>query len=70
MAVRLHLVPINLNLDPILFVAAVVAKKRRQVVHIQNHGIDVAIIVVVAERGAAARETLADARPHFAEKRP
>src|SRR5882672_2992562 len=53
------------DLDPILLVAAVIAKKRRRVVHIKNQGIDVAIVVIVAERGAAAGETLADAGSHL-----
>src|SRR6516225_1056107 len=39
----------ELDLDPVLSVAAVVAQKRRQIIHIQNQGVHVAIVVVVAE---------------------
>src|SRR6516164_804543 len=51
-AVRLR--PDELDLDPVLGVAAVIAQKRRQIIHIQNQGIHVAIVVVVAKSGAAA----------------
>ena len=40
--------------DPILRVAAIVAKKRRQVTEIQHESVNVAIIVVVTECRAAA----------------
>ena len=55
----------QLDLDPVLPVAAVVAQQRRQVVHIQNQHVDVAIVVVVAEGRAAAGEALADAGPRL-----
>jgi len=55
----------QLDLDPILLVAAVIAKERRWVVHIQDQSVDVAIVVIVAEGCAAAGEALADPGPHF-----
>ena len=54
----------QLDLDPVLLVAAVVAQQRRHIVHVQNERVDVAIVVVVAESGAAAGEAFADARSH------
>ena len=53
------------DLDPVLLVAAVVAQQGRQVVHVQNQRVDVAIVVVVAEGGAAAGELFADAGSHL-----
>ena len=55
----------ELDLDPILLVAAVVAKQRRRVVHVQNQCVDVAIVVVIAEGRSAAGEALADPGAHF-----
>src|SRR5207302_753773 len=55
----------QLDLDPILLVAAIVAKQRRRVVHVQNQRVDIAIVVVIAEGRAAAGEALADAGAHF-----
>src|ERR1700761_3237035 len=42
------------DLDPVLLVAAIISKQRRRVVHIENQNVDVAIVVVVSKRGAAA----------------
>src|SRR6516225_60216 len=53
------------NLDPVLRIAAVVAKKRGEVIHIQNQGVNVAIVIVIAKCSAAAREALADAQTEF-----
>ena len=46
--------PHQLQLDPVLFIAAVVAKQRRRIVHVQNQNIDIAVVVVVAECRAPA----------------
>ena len=59
------LCPDQLDLDPILLVSAVIAQKRRQVVHIQNQHVDIAIVVVVTESCSATGETLADAGSQF-----
>ena len=57
--------PDELELDPVLLVATVIAQKRRHIIHIQNQRIDIAVIVVIAKRRAAAGETLADTRSHL-----
>src|SRR5882757_6158317 len=55
----------QLDLDPILFVATLITKQRRQIVHIQNQHIHVTVVVVIAKSSAAAGELFADARPHL-----
>ena len=40
--------------DPIILVAAVVAQKRRVIVHVQDQHVDVAVVVVIAKGAAAA----------------
>ena len=57
----------QLDLDPILLVAAIVAKQRRQIVHVQNQSINIAVVVIVPERGPATGKMLADARTHLRE---
>src|SRR5258708_26307556 len=53
------------DLDPVLRVAAIIAQKGRQIVEIQNYGVDVAIVIEVSERSAATGEALGDAGPHL-----
>ena len=60
----------QLDLDPVLLVAAIVAQQRRQIVHVQDQDVDVAIVVVVAESRAAAGETFGDARAHGRTRHP
>src|SRR5205807_8869325 len=56
--------PNQLDLDPVVLVAAVVAQERGRIVHVQNQDVDVAVIVIVAEGGAPAGEALADPRTY------
>ena len=53
------------DLDPVLLVAAIVAQQGRDVIHVQDQCVDVAIVVEVAESGAAAGKALVDARTQF-----
>ena len=55
----------QLDLDPVLLVAAVVVKQRRQVVHVQNQHVHAAVVVVIAECCTAAGETRADSGSHL-----
>src|SRR5271169_4788342 len=55
----------QLDLDPVLLVASIIAKQRWRIVHVQDEGVDVAVVVVVAEGGAAAGKMLGDAGSHF-----
>src|SRR5579885_1403246 len=55
----------QLDLDPVLRIAPVIAEQRRNVIHVQNKRVNVAVIVVVTERRAAARKALGDARSHL-----
>src|SRR5258708_2603133 len=55
----------KLDLDPVLFVASVIAQERWQIVHIQNQRIHVAVIVVISESRAAARKMFGNAGPHL-----
>ena len=55
----------ELDLDPVLLVAPVIAQERWQIVHIQNQRIHVAVIVVVSESRPAARKMFRDAGPHL-----
>src|SRR5580704_19789407 len=55
----------ELDLDPILLVAAVIAQQRRRIIHIQNQHVDVAVVVVIAERGTATRKLLRNSRTHL-----
>ena len=55
----------QLDLDPVLFVAPVIAQERWQIVHIQNQRIHVAIVVIVSEGRASAGKMFGDARPHL-----
>ena len=41
--------------DPVTAARRVVAEQRRRLVHVDDEHVDVAVVVVVAERGAAAR---------------
>src|ERR1017187_2790978 len=50
--------------DPVLLVTAIVTQERRQIVHIQDQSIDIAIVIVVAKGSATARKMLVDARAH------
>jgi hypothetical protein len=52
------------DLDPVLLVAAVVAQQAKANRSVQNHGIDVAVVIVVAEGRAAAGKALGDAGAH------
>src|SRR5271169_4529429 len=55
----------QLDLYPVLFVAALIAQQRWQIVHIQNQYIHVAVVVIVSECGSPAGEMLADAGSHL-----
>ena len=53
------------DLDPVLLVAAVVPEERRNVTHVEDDHVDVAVVVIVAERGTATGIVLGNPRPHF-----
>ena len=54
-AIAIALAPNQPKRDPVIRWRRVVAQQRRTIVHVDDERVDVAIVVVVAERGAAAR---------------
>src|ERR1700730_3907680 len=55
----------ELELNPVLRVTAVVAEKGRQVVEIQDYGVDVAVVIEIAESCPATGKALSDAGTHL-----
>src|SRR5581483_2902313 len=52
------------NFDPILFIATVVTEKGRQVTHVENQNVNVTVVVIIPEGGAATGKTLSYSWTH------